>query len=197
MLKKKNEAWVNRLRMENYDRLIYVEADVFHFDLVVMESGEKWEAIPSPVLYRMLFDMEPEEMNELPRFELFGVIEVEKVISREKYEEKKFERFVDRLDEKTRSLLTERDRFILEQVERDQLVLEWIKNNDGERVSVDEIFGSIEGGFYRRELTCYNSEELGLGLCHCNNHRPYTTTRISIRDVLDLARQCPNFTHVV
>lgn len=193
----KNKQWFADFENRNYDFLYYVESGHVYYDLVVLEKGNKYNAIPAPIFSKkyMGLKIDGSEIN-LGQYErsdiqsyLYEHTDFFKSISDEKFYEMKEEARIREEDKKILNSLTDEEKEILKTVENNGYVLDKTENQYGEKVIMTEITGSIEEGFFLYNVTCLSTSWLGLGTCQCVNHDYFSITPISFKDVIEIVQQ--------
>lgn len=196
-MENKNKIWFKNFDAGNFDRLLYVESGHVYYDLLVLETIQKrstepveFHAIPIPIFaYEKLgLEITGKEINlgHSERMEIQRTLNYDRIITKDEYneileeEKKRMEglKFYDSLSEDERKMLEHVD-----------LILERTENQFGEMVATDYIEGTIEGGFVRRWITCWSSEQYGFGICQCQSHHPFSEQAISAEEVLAILKE--------
>lgn len=192
----KNKQWFADFENGNYDFLYYVESGHVYYDLVVLEKGNKYNAIPAPIFSKkyMGLKIDGSEIN-LGQYErsdiqsyLYEHADFE-TIDDDKFYDMKEEAKIREEDKKTLEFLMEEEKEILQTVASNGYILDEEENQFGERVVMAEITGSIEEGFFLYNVTCPSTSWQGLGTCQCVNHDYFSITPISYKYVIEIVKR--------
>ena len=191
----KNKQWFADFENGNYDFVYYVESGHVYYDLVVLEKGNKYNAIPVPIFSEKYLGLKIDgqeidfgqyERSDIKSY-LYEHADYETIDDDEFYDMKEEARIREE-DKKTLNSLTNEEKEILQTVENNGYVLDKTENQYGEKVIMAEITGNIEEGFSLYNITCPSTSWQGLGTCQCVNHDYFSITPISYKDVIKIVK---------
>ena len=84
--------------------------------------------------------------------------------------------------------LSEDDKQIINNIKKNGLVLDTMRNVHKKQVPILEIVFE-RGKFWQQRVACFSSQSLGLGICQCMNHPTYKIKSLSLADVLEIAKE--------
>src|SRR5690606_12810684 len=138
----KNKQWFADFENGNYDFLYYVESGHVYYDLVVLEKGNKYNAIPVPIFSEKYLGLKIDgqeidfgqyERSDIQSY-LYEHTDFFETIDDDKFYDMKEEAKIREEDKKTLEFLTEEEKEILQTVASNGYILDEEENQFGERV---------------------------------------------------------------
>lgn len=185
-----SQKWFELFEGNCYKNMYYVERGHVFYDLLSLETEERFYSLPVPMFAKKYLGLSITGMERnlgiVERYSIKCEISSPfQTINGYRYSLIKEIKKVEREDQELYSSLSEKEKRLLDNLD---LVLEEKENQFGKSIATDYISGSVEEGFWRNILFCYSAESVGMGICQCINHPTYEREPIPIKDVLELSK---------